>query len=111
MPTRNGRNAMVFTRQGRMNLRNARFAADFTPIDAECTCYACRTFTRAYLRHLTKAREILALQLASIHNLAFYLWLVRSAREAILAGNFAAWKSGILASLAQESDTTLTTDN
>ncbi len=69
LPTRNGRNAMVFTRHGRMNLRNARYATDFTPIDAGCTCYACRTFSRAYLRHLTKAREILVLQLASMHNL------------------------------------------
>ena len=111
MPTRNGRNAMVFTRHGRMNLRNARYADDFSPIDDECTCYACRTFTRAYLRHLTKAREILPLQMASIHNLAFYLWLARSAREAILAGRFTSWKSGILAGLAEDFDDIGTTDN
>jgi queuine tRNA-ribosyltransferase len=111
MPTRNGRNAMVFTRHGRMNLRNARYAADFTPVDAECTCYACRTFTRAYLRHLTKAREILVLQLASLHNLAFYLWLVRSAREAILENRFAAWKAPKLATLAEGIDDGTITDN
>lgn len=111
MPTRNGRNAMVFTRHGRMNLRNARYATDFTPIDAECACYACRTFTRAYLRHLTKAREILVLQLASMHNLAFYLWLVHSAREAILERRFAAWKAATLAMLAEGIDESTTTDN
>jgi queuine tRNA-ribosyltransferase len=110
MPTRNGRNAMVFTRHGRMNLRNARYATDFTAIDEECTCYACRTFTRAYLRHLTKAREILALQLASIHNLAFYLWLVRAAHEAICAGRFGEWKTGMLRMLASELDDN-STDN
>lgn len=112
LPTRNGRNAMVFTRNGRMNLRNARYAADFTPIDPACTCYACRTFTRAYVRHLIKAREILALQLASMHNLAFYLWLVGSAREAILGNRFSAWKSETLSALARETDeSTTTTDN
>jgi len=104
MPTRNGRNAMVFTRHGRMNLRNAKFANDFTPIDGECACYACRTFTRAYIRHLTKSREILALQLASIHNLAFYLWLVRTAREAILHNRFTSWKAEMLQSLSRSSD-------
>lgn len=111
MPTRNGRNAMVFTRHGRMNLRNARYADDFAPIDAQCTCYACRTFTRAYLRHLAKAREILALQLASMHNLSFYLWLVTEARRAILEDRYAAWKSDILAGLVVEADDSITTDN
>jgi queuine tRNA-ribosyltransferase len=111
MPTRNGRNAMVFTRRGRMNLRNARFADDFRPIDTECTCYACRTFTRAYIRHLTKAREILALQLASIHNLSFYLWLVNEARTAILQNRYAAWKAGMIAAFVEEHDEITSTDN
>lgn len=102
MPTRNGRNAVVFTRHGKLNLRNARHAADFSPVDAECDCYACRTFSRAYLRHLFRAREILALQLASIHNLAFYLWLTASARQAILEGRYAAWKAATLAAMAPE---------
>jgi queuine tRNA-ribosyltransferase len=111
MPTRNGRNAMVFTRNGRMNLRNARYATDFGPIDPECSCYACRTFTRAYIRHLTKSREILALQLASMHNLAFYLWLVRSARDAIMHNCFASWKAEILSSLSRMTDEDNSSDN
>jgi queuine tRNA-ribosyltransferase len=111
MPTRNGRNAMVFTRNGRMNLRNAQYATDFTPIDAACSCYACRTFSRAYIRHLTKSREILALQLASLHNLAFYLWLVRSARDAILRNCFASWKSEMLTSLSRNTDDENSSDN
>ncbi len=100
LPTRNGRNAMVFTRHGTMNLRNASYRTDFAPIDSECECYTCRNFTRAYLRHLISAREILALQLATIHNLAFYLWLVRQARAAILEGRYESWKRSMLASLA-----------
>ncbi len=102
MPTRNGRNAVVFTRQGKVNLRNARHAADFGPVDPECSCYTCSSFSRAYLRHLFRAREILGLQLASIHNLAFYLWLAAASREAIVEGRFASWKSALLAVMAPE---------
>jgi queuine tRNA-ribosyltransferase len=102
MPTRNGRNAVLFTRRGKLNMRNAAHTADLSPVDPDCTCYTCRSFSRAYLRHLFKAGEILALQLASIHNLAFYLWLVRSAREAIADRRFAAWKDALLAALATE---------
>lgn len=102
MPTRNGRNAVVFTRRGKLNLRNARHAADFGPVDPECSCYTCRSFSRAYLRHLFRAREILGLQLASIHNLAFYLWLTAAARDAIIEGRFASWKSAALAAMAPE---------
>ncbi|MBI5472169.1 MAG: tRNA guanosine(34) transglycosylase Tgt, partial [Ignavibacteriae bacterium] len=93
MPTRNGRNGLFFTRNGKLNIKNAVHADQLAPIDGECTCYGCRNFTRAYIRHLMKANEILALQLASIHNLTFYLWLVRSAREAILKNEFHAWKA------------------
>jgi queuine tRNA-ribosyltransferase len=96
LPTRNGRNAVLFTKNGRMNMKNAVFASDFVPPDADCGCYTCRNFSRAYLRHLFKAQEILALQLATIHNLFFYLWLVRSAREAILENRFLSWKGTIL---------------
>lgn len=96
LPTRNGRNAVLFTRNGKLNMRNAAFARDFSPPDDECPCYACRNFTRAYIRHLFRAEEILALQLATIHNLCFYLWLVRAAREAILADQFGCWKAAIL---------------
>jgi queuine tRNA-ribosyltransferase len=104
LPTRNGRNAVLFTRQGKMNMRNAGYATDFLPPDPDCECYTCRTFTRAYLRHLFKAREILALQLATIHNLHFYLWLVQSAREAILDDRFGGWKSEMLRQLTVSAD-------
>lgn len=78
IPTRNGRNATLYTREGKFSIKNAIYKEDFTPVDKDCDCYTCRSFTRAYLRHLFNADEILALQLASIHNLAFYLWLVRN---------------------------------
>jgi queuine tRNA-ribosyltransferase len=102
LPTRNGRNALFFTRTGRINMRNAAYATDFSPVDADCSCYTCRCFTRAYLRHLFKAREILALQLATIHNLSFYLWLTQSAREAILDNRFLSWKGSQLRVLSTE---------
>lgn len=102
LPTRNGRNAMVFTRQGRLNLRNARFTEDLAPLDSGCHCYTCSHFSRAYLRHLFKAREILGLQLVTIHNLSFYLWLMGAAREAILEGRYRSWKETVLQELASE---------
>ncbi len=100
MPTRNGRNGLFFTSRGRLNIKNAAYASDFKPVDEECSCYGCRSFTRAYIRHLVKSDEILALQLASIHNLTFYLRLVAGAREAILERRFAAWKNEQLHKLA-----------
>ena len=93
MPTRNGRNAMLFTRHGPMNMRNKKWETDFTPIDPEGTSYVDQTYTKAYLHHLFKAQELLAMQIASIHNLAFYLWLVGEARQHIIAGDFSVWKS------------------
>ena len=102
MPTRNARNAVVFTSRGRLNMRNARHADDFSPVDPACSCYTCRTFSRAYLRHLFKAGEILALQLATIHNIAYYLSLLRAAREAIAGGTFPAWKQSVLSAVAVE---------
>ena len=99
IPTRNGRNGMLFTCGGTMNVRNAQYKADFTPVDAECECYTCKTFTRSYLRHLFIAKEILALQLASIHNLTFFLWLAREARKAIIEKRFKEWKTMMLARL------------
>ena len=93
MPTRNGRNAMLFTRHGTMNMRNKKWEMDFTPIDPEGTSYVDTTYTKAYLHHLFKAQELLAMQIASIHNLAFYLWLVGEARQHIIAGDFCVWKS------------------
>ncbi len=96
LPTRNGRNAMLFTRHGSMTITNAKYKSDFRPVDDECECYTCRTFTRAYLRHLFQAKEILGLQLASIHNLHFYQWLMRTAREEIRRGTFSLWKNEFL---------------
>ena len=91
MPTRNGRNANVFTKNGKLNLRNAEHKNNFSPIDETCDCYTCRTFSRSYLRHLFLAKEILGLQLATIHNLSFYQWLMREARNAIREQEFAEW--------------------
>jgi len=96
MPTRNGRNGTLFTTQGRMNIKNAQFANDHTPIDPGLEAYASQTFTKAYLRHLQKSNEILGLQIASQQNLAFYCWLMREARQAILEDRFMAWKDTIL---------------
>ena len=93
MPTRNGRNGMLFTRNGIMNMKNKKWANDFFSIDAESDRFDDRVYSKAYLRHLFIAGELLALQIASIHNLAFYLWLVGEARRHILEGDFAAWKS------------------
>ncbi|MGM9746363.1 MAG: tRNA guanosine(34) transglycosylase Tgt [Paludibacteraceae bacterium] len=93
MPTRNGRNGMLFTRNGIMNMKNKKWANDFSPIDAESDCFVDRVYTKAYLRHLFIAGELLALQISSIHNLAFYLWLVGEARRHILAGDFSCWKA------------------
>ncbi len=92
MPTRNGRNGMLFTKQGVMNMRNKKWANDFSPIEEDGASYVDRTYTKAYLRHLFIAQELLALQIASIHNLAFYLWLVGEARKHIIAGDFSTWK-------------------
>jgi queuine tRNA-ribosyltransferase len=88
LPTRLARNGTAFTAGGTLNLKNAPFAEDTSPIEEGCECYACKNFTRAYLRHLVKAEEILGLRLLSIHNLHFYLGLARQAREHILAGTF-----------------------
>lgn len=93
MPTRNGRNGMLFTAHGTMNMRNRKWADDFSPLQEDGPSYVDRAYTKAYLRHLFIADELLALQIASIHNLAFYLWLTREARAHILAGDFKAWKT------------------
>ena len=92
MPTRNGRNGMLFTRNGIMNMKNKKWANDFSPIDSESDCFVDQQYTKAYLRHLFVADELLAMQIASVHNLAFYLWLVKEARRQIIAGTFAPWK-------------------
>lgn len=92
MPTRNGRNGMIFTRHGIINLKNRKWADDFSPLDEGGPSRVDTEYTRAYLRHLFTSHEILGMQIASIHNLAFYLWLVTEARKHILAGDFKGWK-------------------
>lgn len=100
MPTRNGRNAMLFTYNGTMNMKNAKWDYDFTPIDPD-GCDIDRITTKAYLHHLFKAKEYLALQIASIHNLAFYLRLVTDAREHIIKGDFTQWKKNVLENISR----------
>ena len=92
MPTRNGRNAMLFTKDGIINIRNKKWDDVFDPIEADGASYVDTLYTKAYLHHLFKAQEYLALMIASIHNLAFYLWLVGEARKHILADDYHAWK-------------------
>jgi queuine tRNA-ribosyltransferase len=96
LPTRIARNGAVFTHQGRINLRNARFAADKNPIEPDCHCYTCRTFSLAYLRHLLIAKETLALRLTTLHNLHFMLELMRRIRQSILEETFADYKESFL---------------
>lgn len=101
MPTRNGRNGMLFTKNGIMNMRNKKWADDFSPIEIDGALEVDRLYTKAYLRHLFISQEILALQIASIHNLAFYLWLVGEARKHIIAGDFKAWKDEMVVRVTQ----------
>ena len=99
MPTRNGRNGQIFTRFGTINLRNRKWADDFSPVDPDAHSYVDTLYSKAYLHHLIKVNELLGLQIASIHNLAFYMWLVREARQHILAGDYTTWKSGMVRQL------------
>lgn len=93
MPTRNGRNAMLFTTKGVINIDNKKWEDDFSPIDDGIDCETSNHYSKSYLRHLIKSKELLGLTIASVHNLAFYLWLVREARKHILAGDFLSWKN------------------
>ena len=97
LPTRIARNGAVFTHHGRINLRNARFAADKNPIEPDCQCYTCRTFSLAYLRHLLIAKETLVLRLTTLHNLHFMLELMRRIRQSIFDGTFVEYKNSFLA--------------
>lgn len=101
MPTRNGRNAMLFTSQGIMNMRNKKWENDFSPIDPNGTASVDTFYSKAYLHHLFKAQELLALEIASIHNLAFYLSLVGQARQHIVSGDFPSWKSRVIKNLTE----------
>jgi queuine tRNA-ribosyltransferase len=101
MPTRNGRNGMIFTQNGVMNLRNKKWENDFTELDPCGTSFVDHQYTRAYVRHLIHSQEMLGLEILSIHNLAFYLWLVGEARKHILAGDFKSWKDDVMPRLMQ----------
>lgn len=96
MPTRNARNGMLFTREGIINIRNEKWKNDLSPIDAEGASFVDTMYSKAYLRHLHTSKEILAAQIATIHNLSFYLWLVKEARKHILDGDFVSWKDALL---------------
>lgn len=101
MPTRNGRNGMLFTRHGIMNMRNKKWADDFSPIQEDGPSYVDHSYSKAYLRHLFISQELLAMQIASIHNLAFYLWLVQEARNHIIAGDFKVWKDEMVVNVTR----------
>ena len=101
MPTRNARHGLLFTTQGIMNMRNEKWSRDFSSIDATLGGYASTFYSKAYVRHLFKAEELLAGQIASLHNLTFYLWIVRQARQHIAAGDFVSWKNKMVVQLMQ----------
>jgi queuine tRNA-ribosyltransferase len=101
MPTRNGRNAMLFTSQGVINIDNKKWEFDFSPIDEGLDCGMSNYYSKSYLRHLMKAKEFLGYTIASVHNLAFYRWLVTTAREHILAGDYQSWKNEMIPRLQQ----------
>lgn len=102
MPTRNARNGMLFTKTGIINMRNEKWRSDLSPIDAESDLLVDQVYSKAYLAHLIRNKEMLGAQIASIHNLHFYLWLVKEARKHILAGDFNSWKNGIVGELMQK---------
>jgi queuine tRNA-ribosyltransferase len=112
MPTRNARNGQAFTAEGPIAISNARFARDPDPLDAECACEACRGFSRAYVRHLFMARELLAYRLLTLHNVTFYQGLVAAMRAAIAEGRFGAFRArfleryGVESQLGSDADTT-----
>ena len=101
LPTRNARHGHLYTKDGILNMKNAKWKEDFSPIDPDSTCYSSRFYTKAYLRHLLLAKELLGAQIASLHNLAFYLWLVEEARKHILNGDFLQWKNEMVVKLQQ----------
>ncbi len=102
MPTRNGRNAMLFTANGIINIDNKKWENDFSPIDETIGCDMSAYYSKAYLKHLLKAKEFLGLTIASVHNLAFYLWLVKEARKHIIAGDFVSWKNTMVLQMQQK---------
>jgi queuine tRNA-ribosyltransferase len=101
MPTRNGRNGTLFTRNGIMNMRNNKWKDDFSLLDPESNCFVDRQYSRAYLRHLFISKEILGAQIASLHNLSFYLWLMEESRIKIREGKFGEWKKEMVIRLSE----------
>ena len=101
MPTRNARHGLLFTRNGIINIKNEKWKNDFSPLDPESDCFADLQYSKAYLRHLVHCEEILGAQIASIHNLHFYLWLVGEARKKIIEGTFASWKNEMVPKIGQ----------
>jgi queuine tRNA-ribosyltransferase len=101
MPTRNARNGMLFTANGTINIKNKKWEDDFSPVDIMGITFVDREYTKAYLRHLFAANEYLGKQIATIHNLGFYMWLVREARKHILAGDFKVWKEMMVKNMSQ----------
>ncbi|MBR6671678.1 MAG: queuine tRNA-ribosyltransferase family protein, partial [Alistipes sp.] len=101
MPTRNGRNGQIFTSEGTINLRNKKWENDFSPLDENGVSFVDKQYTKAYVHHLTICKEMMAAQIASLHNVAFYLWLVGEARKHILAGDFKQWKSVMVEKLGR----------
>lgn len=101
MPSRNARNGMLFTKEGIINMRNKKWENDFSPIEIDGASFVDTFYTKAYLRHLLISKEILGAQIATLHNLAFYLWLVKEARKQILAGTFSTWKNAMISKVSQ----------
>jgi queuine tRNA-ribosyltransferase len=101
MPTRNARNGMLFTRNGIINIRNEKWKEDLTPVDTESDCFASNSYSKAYLRHLVISKEILGAQIATLHNLSFYLWLVKEARKQIMEGSFVKWKTAMVENVSR----------
>ena len=101
MPTRNARNGMLFTKEGIINIKNEKWKNDFSPIEADSDLYTDKAYTKAYLRHLIHSGEILGAQIATLHNLHFYLWLVTEARKKIISGEFYDWKKIMVNRLGQ----------
>ncbi|HQB48780.1 MAG TPA: tRNA guanosine(34) transglycosylase Tgt, partial [Bacteroidales bacterium] len=99
MPTRNGRNAMLFTSEGIINIKNEKWKNDFSPIDPNGTSFVDHAYTRAFLRHLFVSQEYLAPMIASLHNVTFYIWLVKTARAKIIEGTFSVWKDAMIPKL------------
>jgi queuine tRNA-ribosyltransferase len=101
IPTRNARHGLLYTRDGIINIKNEKWKFDFSPLDENGTSFVDKQYSKAYLRHLVHSQEMLAGMIASLHNLAFYLWLVGEARNRILDGSFAEWKQKMVGQLAQ----------